>query len=268
MIKGYNSMMREPKYPVQTVMKAIEIINHLAKDTSGRGVAISEFSRVLGLGKSTVHRILDTLQFYGYIDQDAETNRYRLGWELYKIGQVIPQQNQLFNINQSLLVDLSNKTQEVVNLGTLKRNETVIISKIESPRTGLRVSVNPGEYEAIHATALGKMMISEMDADQIQALFNNEDQLPTHTPNTISTVSELLKEVKMTRQRGYAVDAEELCLGLYCMAMPVRDYTGKIVAAISVSSAASRINDETKKLILESLEETTRKVSESLGYSF
>lgn len=259
-------MMREPKYPVQTVMKAIEVINYLAKDTAGRGVSISEFSRVLGMGKSTIHRILDTLQFYGYIEKEEETNRYRLGWELYKIGQVIPLQNQLFNINQAFLVDLNNKTQEVVNLGILKRNETVIISKIEGSHAGLRVNVNPGVYESIHATAIGKMMISELDADQIKALVGEKDELPVHTANTISNLQDLLKEIKITRQRGYSIDAEELCEGLYCIAMPLRDYTGKIVAAISVSTPTARMNEEKKQLILKSLEETTRKVSESLGY--
>ena len=259
-------MTREPKYPVQTVMKAIEIINFLAKDTGGRGVSLSEFSKTLGLNKSTVHRILDTLQFYSYIEQDEENSRYRLGWELYKIGQVIPMQNQLFNINPSLLIDLGNKTQEVVNLGILKRNETVIISKVESVRSHLHVNVNPGEYESIHATALGKMMISEMDAEQIKELLHHADTLPACTPNTITTVGELLKDVMITRQRGYAIDAEEFCSGLYCIAMPLRDYTGKIVAAVSVSTPVARMDSEKKQLILESLAETTAKISRTLGY--
>lgn len=259
-------MTREPKYPVQTVMKAIEIINCLAKNTGGRGVSLSEFSKALGLNKSTIHRILDTLQFYGYIEQDEETSRYRLGWELYKIGQVIPMQNQMFNISPNYLIDLGNKTKEVVNLGILKGREVIIISKVESVHSSLHVNVNPGEYESIHATALGKVMISEMDADQIRALLNYENTLPSLTPNTISTVADLLRDIMIVRQRGYSVDAEEFCSGLYCVAMPLRNYTGKIVAAVSVSTPVARMNDEKKQLILESLSETTQKISKSLGY--
>ena len=71
----------KPKYPVQTVSKAIEIINYLSKDTSNRGAGITELSREIGMGKSTIHRILDTLLYYGYIDKNWETNRYRLGWD-------------------------------------------------------------------------------------------------------------------------------------------------------------------------------------------
>ena len=110
-------MADEPKYPVKTVTKAIEIINYLAQDTGNRGIGVSELSRVLGMGKSTVHRLLDTLSFYGYVEQDGETNQYRLGWELYKIGQVVPQQNQLLNLNPGYILELSRKTRATVNLG-------------------------------------------------------------------------------------------------------------------------------------------------------
>ena len=74
-------MAQEPKYPVQTVMKALELLNHLAKNTGNLGAGVSELSDALGIGKSTVHRLLDTLQYYGYIEKSEETNRYRLGWD-------------------------------------------------------------------------------------------------------------------------------------------------------------------------------------------
>ena len=83
-------MAQEPKYPVQTVMKALELLNHLAKNTGNLGAGVSELSDALGIGKSTVHRLLDTLQYYGYIEKSEETNRYRLGWELYKVGLSVP----------------------------------------------------------------------------------------------------------------------------------------------------------------------------------
>ena len=85
-------MAQEPKYPVQTVMKALELLNHLAKNTGNLGAGVSELSDALGIGKSTVHRLLDTLQYYGYIEKSEETNRYRLGWELYKVGLSVPAQ--------------------------------------------------------------------------------------------------------------------------------------------------------------------------------
>ena len=241
-------MTREPKYPVQTVMKAIEIINLLAKEGGSQGLGISEFSKELEMGKSTVHRLLDTLQFYGYIEKDEESSRYRLGWELYKIGQRIPQQNQLFNLSPNYLMELSRRTQETVNMGILKRGETVLISKIEGSRDALRVSVNPGEYESIHATGIGKALICEMSEAEVRELLNGRELLTVYTAHTIARTEDLLTELRQVRQQGYAVDAEEYCLGLYCIAMPIRDYTEKIIAAVSVSTPTVRMDEEKKRL--------------------
>ena len=255
-----------PKYPVKTVTKAIEIINYLAQDTGNRGVGVSELGRVLHMGKSTVHRLLDTLSYYGYVEEDPETNQYRLGWELYKIGQAVPQQNQLLNLNSGYILELSRKTQATVNLGILKRGEIFIISKIEGAYDKAHLSVQGGEYEAVHATGMGKIMISEMNDEEIWELFRGREELPPCTPNTITSVSQLLREVAKVRRDGYAVDAEEYCLGLYCIAMPVRDYTEKIVAAVSVSSPAGRMDEERKRIILEALGKCSRDISRSLGY--
>ncbi len=259
--------MSDLKYPVNTVIKAIEVINFLSKERGNRGVSIGELSEGLDMNKSSVHRLLSTLLYYGYVDKNSETNRYRLGWELYKIGQVIPMQNQLYNIDNNYLVDLNERVHETVNLGILKKNETIIISKIDAPHTGLRVTGNPDEYEAIHATALGKMMISEMSEEDIRNLLNNEESLTAYTPNTISNVTSLLRELEHIRELGYAIDAEEYCIGLYCMAMPIRDFSKKIICAVSVSTPTVRIDEAKKALILESLRNTTTKISKSLGYS-
>lgn len=259
-------MTHEPKYPVQTVIKAIELIEFLAKD-SGKGVGISEISKELDMGKSTVHRLLDTLLCYGYVEKVSDSNRYRLGWELYKIGQVIPQQNQLFNLDQRYLMELSHKTQETVNLAILRNKETVLLSKLENSRDALRVSVNPGEYESIHATGLGKAMICEMRSDEINELFSGKEQLPVYTSHTIKNRRELLTELSLTKQRGYAVDNEEYCIGLYCIAMPVRDYTRKIIAAVSVSTPTVRMNPEKKQEIIKALKVCTDEISRALGYT-
>ena len=259
-------MEEAPKYPVKTVTKAIEIIDCLARDADGRGMGVSELGRALHMGKSTVHRLLDTLSHCGYVEQDPETSRYRLGWELYRAGQAVPRQNQLLNLNSSHVLELSRKTQAPVNLGILKRGEIFIISKIEGAYDKAHLSVQAGEYEAVHATGMGKIMISEMSDEEIWELFGGREELTPCTPNTITSVSQLLREEAKVRRDGYAVDAEEYCLGLYCIAMPVRDYTGKIVAAVSVSSPAGRMDEARRRLILEALGQCSRDISRSLGY--
>lgn len=256
----------KPKYPVQTVSKAIEIINYLSKDNSNRGAGITELSREMGMGKSTIHRILDTLLYYGYVDKNWETNRYRLGWGLYSVGQRVPQQNQVFNLDSTPLEKLSQKTGETVNLGILHRNETIIISKIEGLNSGLRVGMPAGEHEPIHATALGRMLISEMDEQVIRSLFEGEDTFHRFTDNTITNVEDLLENIRLVRQRGYALDNQEFGLGLICVACSVRDYTGNIVAAVSISAPANRMGEERRLEIVREIHNCCGRISWDLGY--
>lgn len=126
--------------------------------------------------------------------------------------------------------------------------------------------IGPGEYESIHATALGKVMISEYSSEEIYALFDEKEKLPTYTPHTITTVSELIHETEIVRNQGYGVNNEEYWIGMYCLARPIRNYTGQIVAAVSASIPTFRMNDQKRKFVLAELEETALKISKELGY--
>lgn len=253
-----------PKYPVQTVIKALELMEFLAKESGNQGVGVSEVSRELDMGKSTAHRLLDTLQYYGFVEKNPQTNLYRLGWKLYTIGQMVPIQNQILNLDRSYLVELNKRTRETVNLGILKRGESVIISKIDAYSSNLRVVVQPTEREAVHATALGKVLISEMSDEEIADLVG--ETMQGYTAETITTLDKFLEEIRKVRAQGYAVDDQEYGIGLYCMARPVRDYTGKIIAAVSVSAPIARVTEEVRRRNLAALAECCSRISWDLGY--
>lgn len=258
-------MSDKPKYPVQTVGNAIEILEILAKDMSSHGVGVTDISREMNMGKSSVHRILDTLLYYGYVIKDAETSRYRLGWGLYTIGQRVPQQNQIFSLDSAYLIELSKKTGYTVNLGVRDRDEVIIISKLEGTNAGLRVGIQVGEHEPIHATALGKMLISDMtDADVADLLQFTE--FHKFTDNTVSNIGELLDGLKTVRERGYAMDDQEFAVGMICLSMPIRDYTGNIIAAVSVSSPSNHMNGERIAFITGNLRECCSRISWNMGY--
>ena len=137
-------MSQEPKYPVLTLIKSIEIINYLSTIIDNRGAYITELSQHLSLGKSSVHRLLDTLLYYGYVEKNEATKCYRLGWKLYTIGQMVPQQNQLASLDKQFMIEIAEKTAEIVNLGVLRDNETVIISQVDGSTSSLRVNVQQG----------------------------------------------------------------------------------------------------------------------------
>ena len=205
--------------------------------------------------------------------KSSRSNRLYVVWLkfieiLYKVGLSVPAQNQLFNIDRTHLLELGKKLNETIDYGTIKGKETIIISKMEYTSNGMNNSVSPGEYESIHATALGKVMISEMSEEEIYKLFEDEDkeELPAYTPHTILTVSELIHEAEKVKKQGYGVNDEEYWIGMYCMAVPVRNYTGKIVAAVSASIPVFRVDDKKKEFVLDELNRTAGQISKELGY--
>lgn len=251
-----------PKYPVQTLEKALEIIGLLSAETV-EGLGITELSKKLNMGKSTVHRILDTLVAYGYVEKNPD-NKYCLGWELFKLGYSVPRQRNLYNFDKKILEDLCSKYEITVNLGVRSKGEVVIISKFD-PKTRLTVNMHIGEREPLYCTSLGKILISEMDKETLLKIID-VNKMHSFTPNTITNIDDLMKELEKVREQGYAIDDEEFCLGLSCISMPVRDHSKKIIAAISMSGPSvglsfNRIMDMKKGLATAAL-----KVSKYFGY--
>ncbi|EGO62613.1 IclR family transcriptional regulator [Acetonema longum] len=257
-------MNKKPNYPVLTLQKSLEIIDILAKNSNNRGLGISELSRMLDMGKSTIHRILDTLAYFKYVEKDAITEKYKLSWGLFNVGQAVPKQNQLTGVDNQLLKDLSNRCQETVNMGVLARNEVVIIAKSDT-KTNLKAGIEIGGREPLHATAMGKTLIHELDKEELARIFEGET-LPSFTPNTLTSLDALVKELEKVKQQGFAVDDEEYCLGLRCIAMPLRDYTNGIVAAVSISAPALRMNYSKLMEAKEELAAVCKTISQYLGH--
>ncbi len=255
-----------PKYPVLTLEKAMDIIEILTNE-SGNGLGISELSRRLDIGKSTIHRILDTLSAYGYVDQISDKGKYRLNWRLYEIGNVLPQQRDLNNFDHEIIHDLCGECQETVNLGVRNNDHVVIISKVEPTNSALRAIKHVGDREPLHATALGKVLMSEMDPEQVESIFISRDKpLESYTPSTITSFDNLHTELRKVREQGFAIDNEEYSTGISCIAMPVKNYEQRIVAAVSVSGPSFRLNFSKIMEIRTGLTLASMKMSEFLGY--
>lgn len=253
-----------PKYPVLTLEKALKIIEIIYTDSNNDGLGISELSRRLDMGKSTVHRIVDTLVAQGYLDKCSSNTKYRLGWKLFQIGNAVPQQRKLNNFDIEILHDLCDKYQETVNLGIRVDRDVVTIAKVD-PATVLTANHKLGAREPIHATAMGKILISELAKDDVIQIFG-EGSLQRYTPNTIISTEELILELEKIKIQGYSIDDEEYCVGLTCIAMPVRNYNNEITAAISVSGASIRLNFNKIMDIKSDLGIAVKKYSAHLGY--
>jgi len=263
-LKKPNEQVHKPKYPVQTLEKALEIIELLSKENSADGLGITELSRRLGIGKSNIHRILDTLMAFGYVEKTISLNKYRLTWKMFQLGNAIPRQRKLSQLNIKMLRSLCEKYQETINLGVREGSDVIIVSKVD-PETALKVNFNVGEREPFYATALGKVLCSELDREQIENLYKNAE-IKTYTAKTITDLTQLIYELDRTRKQGFAIDDEELSIGLCCIAMPVRNYNGDIVAAVSVSGPSFSLNFNKIMDVKDDLAQVCHDMSRYLGY--
>lgn len=260
---GNSSEKSNAKYPVQTLGKALDIIEVLYKEGSSKGLGITEIGNKLGMGKSTVHRNLDTLAAYDYVEKLPDSSKYCLGWRIFEIGSIVPLRRNLYNFDVNILQELCNKQNETINFGIRAKSDVVIISKIE-PSNTLMANFQVGGRESIYATSMGKLLISDFSKEEVIEIIG-EEKFIKYTPNTITSIDELMGELEIIKKQGYSIDNEEFCLGLFCMAMPVKNYKNEMVAAVSVSGPSSRLNSSRIIEVRKDLEEATLKLSAYFG---
>ena len=228
------------KYPVLTLEKALEIINYFKTHENDDGISLTEISTNLDMKKSSVHRILNTLLEYNYIEKIPGGKKFRLSWELYYIGNTIPQRR---NLSPSLCLPiikrLCNKYNESINMSILSGDEAVVIYCAE-PAIGVKISNAIGDRQPLYATAKGKLFLSQMSENEIFNYYNKHE-IERYTPYTIVTPGKMLNEIADITSVGYAMDREEHFLGITCVSFPVRNYDNRIIATLSCSGITQSI---------------------------
>lgn len=245
---------------VQSIARAINILERLVY--SDKGLGVTELSDGLGLKKSTVHRILATLVELGYVTQD-ENSKYNVGLKLFEIGSVAINKLDLRNDVKPFLKEIRNETNETVHLGVLDNNNVMYIDKVESLET-VRMYSQIGRKIEPHCTSLGKVLLAYSPEKVVDNVIENG--LTRYTSNTI-TDSEVLKEhLKKVKSNGYGIDDEEQLMGVRCIAGPIFNYEGEIIAAFSITGPTIRMNKKRIKELTELIHLYTKKISMSFGY--
>ncbi len=256
----------KPNNLVQTIERASSILDILGQ--SPQGISIRELSLKIKLPKGTIHRLLSSLSYFGYVRQDPKTRNYLLGLKLVELGQLLLSQLDLRKEAEPFLRDLAERTKETVHLVFLDRDEIVYIDKVEADQnpSGLKMASRVGLRNPAHSSAVGKVLLAHFSEEELKN-FIKEKGLLKRTENTIVDPTQLREHLKSVRAQGYAIDDEENEKGIRCVAAPIYNEVGKPVAAMSISGPAFRI---TKKVIQESLKkevmEAAYKISERLGY--
>ena len=238
--------MPEPlRYRIKVLEKALAVLD-LFGETGGT-LTLAELTQRLGISKPTAFRIVNVLERQGYLEKPAGTAGYRLGFKLYRLGSLVNASASVQRLARPVLEALSAKCGETVHLVVLDRGEALYLDKIEGNRA-VGVVSRVGMRLPAHCSGVGKVLLAHLTEDQVEAIVR-ERGLPRFTPSTITDREALRAELALVRERGYALDNEEIELGLRCVAAPVRDATGRVVAAVSISGPKFRFDDaETLKL--------------------
>lgn len=225
------------KYRIQVVQRTIQILDVLL---AARGaLSLDEISQRTRMPRSTVFRIITNLLEHGYITETSDG--YWLGLKMISLGAAVEDRLDLRRQALPHMRALREQSGETVYLAALSGDMQVIyLEKLESVQSVGVVMANVGMVAAPHCTALGKTLAAHQPVEQVRAWLQTA-QLPAHTANTITSPDVLLAELETVRQRGYATDDQENEEGIRCIAAPVRNSRGEVIAAISVAGPAQRM---------------------------
>ncbi len=248
---------------VQSVLKALDILEAFGQDEHLLGV--TELSKRLGLAKSTTFNLLATLKSRGYVEEDPATSRYSLGVKLLELSKAVRANVEIRDRASALLRELAQLSREAVYLTVLHDDHSIYIYSIEAPGRILARSAVGGRAP-LHCTAVGKAKMAflrEEDCDRVIRRVG----LPRFTPNTITDPAALKAELALIRRRGYAVDNEEHEVGIRCVAAPIRDDSGAVIASCSISGPAGRMTDQRIAELAPEVMQAAEGISRRLGYS-
>jgi DNA-binding IclR family transcriptional regulator len=244
---------------IQVIERMISLLDALAHYPDP--VSLKELSSVTGLHPSTAHRILNDMVVKRFVDR-AEAGSYRLGMRLLELGNIVKSRLNVREAALEFMRALHRKTHQTVNLSVRQGDEIVYIDRSFSERSGMQVVRAIGGRAPLHLTSTGKLFLSIDDPKSVRA-YATRTGLAGHNKNSITDLAKLERELSLVRARGYARDNEELELGVRCMAAGIHDDSGKLVAGLSISAPADRLQEEW----VEDLIKTATEISEVLGHT-
>jgi len=252
----------KPNYPIKVLDKSLSVLELLLQQ--GSAMNMTEISEKLGLYPSTIHRILDNLKNWGYVEQDPNTQKYQLGLKLLELGMAKLNQIDLVREATPYLKELVNYCNETVHLGILDNAEVLYLAKEESSQT-IRMCSYVGRRAPVHCTALGKVLLAYLSEEKRKDILDKKG-LPSLTEKTITNRKELEEELCKVREQGFALDREENEKDVRCIAAPIRNHQKKVIASINISSPAYRTDIDQQNYLKETLLQTSKNISKRLGY--
>ena len=251
------------EYIIQAVDHALDLLEQFHDDVDELGV--TELSKRLKLHKNNVFRLLDTPESRNYIEQNRVTENYRLGLKTLELGQTFIKQMGLLRQSRPVLEALVKECNETTYVAILKDFHIVYLDTVETDLT-VRVVPRVGSRLPAYCTAAGKVQLAYMTDEELDHYIPGKE-LKRYTPNTIVDKDAFRKHLALVAEQGYAVDNEELDTGVRCVGAPIRDYTRRIIGAVSISGPSMRFTDERiEKELIPLVKKAGEEISTKLGY--
>lgn len=250
------------KNPVQSAERIFEILETLAHNGA---MGLTELSVLLGLHKSTVHRLLNSLTVMGYVKKDAASGKYQLTFKILELAGKLLGRIDVLSEAHPFIEKLVQQTHETVHFVQREDNHIVYIDKVESDANVIRMVSHIGLLQPMYCTGVGKAILAQLPDGEIRKIWEQTD-IRRLTKNTIVEFGALMEEIGIIRQKGYALDNEENELGVRCIAACVLDYSGSANHAFSVSAPTARMSDIRIDELSGYVLETKRGLSRELGY--
>lgn len=244
-----------------TIQKAGEVLELFTPEKPEWGV--SEVAKALGIPKSGAHALLSTLAQVGFLKRGRD-GRYRLGWRILTLSHVLLSTTSWRQEARKAMEELVARYGETTHLAVLNQGRVVYVEKLEGTRAVRVVNTGVGVELPAHCSGVGKVLLAFRPWEEVERIMA-ESGMPALTPNTITTLDELQTELQAVRERGYAYDIEEAVPELCCVAAPIRDHTGEVIAAMSLSVPFYRFQ-QMKAVYRSAILKATQEVSERLGY--
>lgn len=248
---------KENKNPVQSAERIFQVLEMLAENGE---MGLMEISAALDLHKSTVHRLLMSLIYMGYAKQDEITQKYMLSYKIVNMAGKILDRMDILQIARPYMDRLSDISGETVHLVQREGNNILYIYKAEAKVGSIRMVSHVGMVHPMYCSGVGKAIMATLDEAEVKQIWN-ESIIEKKTDKTITDIDDMMKVLAEVKETGYALDDEENEEGVRCIAACLRDYSGEVRYAFSVSGPVSRM---TKERVLE-LSVDVKKVQEELS---
>src|SRR5215831_594965 len=251
---------KEGSQRLSSVATAIELLNVFSEDEVEFG--ISTLAKRLGVAKSTAHRLATTLTSEGLLEQDRASGKYRLGLALFRLGTLVRRRMNVSEVARPHLFSLREKTNETVHLAILDGTEIMYVYFLESTQA-VRMRSDLGLRKPAYCTAEGQAILAFRPSEAAAVIRKG---LQPRTPQTLTDPDGLMKALETVRLKGCAVEDEESEIGVRCIAAPVRDDAGEVVAAVGVAGPVSRLSKKALTAFMPHVIATAENISQRLGH--